>query len=193
MKESILVYIFIMSIPKGLVFVEPKQVIRELAVGVGDTVADFGAGSGYFSFEFARAVGADGKVYALDVLPSALEAIVSRAKTLGLSNIVAQRVNLERPNGSGLGTGSVDWVIIKDVLMQNKEKTTILLEVNRILKPDGRAIIIEWHPDESTVGPEKELRIHPDTLRSLIEEAGLEVVEEPAVGGFHYAFVIKKS
>ncbi|TXH01033.1 MAG: methyltransferase domain-containing protein [Candidatus Moraniibacteriota bacterium] len=182
-----------MSIPKGLVFVEPKQVIRELAVGAGDTVADFGAGSGYFSFEFARAVGSEGKVYALDVLPSALEAIVSRAKTLGLSNIAAERVNLERPNGSGLGTGSIDWVIVKDVLMQNKDKTVILREVHRILKPDGRAILIEWHPEESTVGPDKELRIHPDDLRTLVNEAGLEVVEEPAVGGFHYAFVVKKS
>lgn len=182
-----------MNVPKGLVFVEPKQVIRELAVGVGDVVADFGAGSGYFSFEFARAVGSDGKVYALDVLPSALEAITSRAKTLGLSNIVAQRVNLERPNGSGLGTGSIDWVIVKDVLMQNKDKAVILREVDRILKPDGRAIIIEWHPNESTVGPEKELRIDPEALRTLVAEAGLSVIEEPAVGGFHYAFVVKKS
>lgn len=182
-----------MNVPKGLVFVEPKQVIKELSVGIGDTVADFGAGSGYFSFEFARAVGSEGKVYALDVLPSALEAITSRAKTLGISNVVAQRVNLERPNGSGLGAASVDWVIVKDILMQNNDKDTILREVNRILSPNGRAIIIEWHPDEATVGPDKETRIRPDVLRKLIEAAGLEIVDEPAVGGFHYAFVVKRS
>lgn len=182
-----------MSVPKDLVFVEPKEVISQLAVGLGDTVADFGAGSGYFSFEFARAVGSEGKVYALDVLPSALEAITSRAKTLGLSNVVAQRVNLERANGSGLGTESVDWVIVKDILMQNDDKDTILREVNRILSSNGRAIIIEWRPDEATVGPNKETRIKPEILRKLIEAAGLEVVDEPAVGGFHYAFVVKRS
>lgn len=182
-----------MNAPKGLVFVEPRRVIKELSIGIGDTVADFGAGSGYFSFEFARAVGSEGKVYALDVLPSALEAITSRAKTLGLANIVAQRVNLERPNGSGLGTGSVDWVIVKDVLMQNQDKSVILREVGRILKPNGQAIVIEWHPDEATVGPDKETRIAPVVLRKLVEETGLEVVDEPAVGGFHYAFVVKKS
>lgn len=181
-----------MNVPKGLVFVDPKQVIRELSVGLGDTVADFGAGSGYFSFEFAKTVGSEGKVYALDVLPSALEAITSRAKTLGLANVVATRVNLERPNGSGLGAGSVDWVIVKDVLMQNKDKATILREVARILKPDGRAIIIEWHPDEGTVGPERELRIAPEQLKAWLSESGLSVVDEPAVGGFHYAFVVKK-
>lgn len=182
-----------MNVPKGLVFVEPKQVIHKLSVGQGDTVADFGAGSGYFSFEFARAVGSEGKVYALDVLPSALEAITSRAKTLGLSNIVPQRVNLERPNGSGLGTESVDWVIAKDVLMQNEDKAVILREIHRILKASGKAILIEWHPNEATVGPDKATRIEPETLRSLVAAAGLSIVEEPAVGGFHYAFIVKKS
>ncbi|TXH02871.1 MAG: methyltransferase domain-containing protein [Candidatus Moraniibacteriota bacterium] len=181
-----------MNVPKGLVFVEPKQVVRELSLGLGDTVADFGAGSGYFSFECARAVGDEGKVYALDVLPSALEAITSRAKALGLSNVIAQRVNLERPNGSGLGSGSVDWVIVKDVLMQNKDKSTILREVARVLKSDGRAIIIEWHPNEGTVGPDRELRMAPEALKVLLSESGLTVVEEPAVGGFHYAFIVKK-
>lgn len=181
-----------MTVPKGLVFVDPKHVIKQLTVGVGDTVADFGAGSGYFSFEFAKAVGDEGKVYALDVLPSALEAIASRAKTLGLSNVVTQRVNLERPNGSGLGAASADWVIVKDVLMQNQDKHTILREIGRILKPDGRAIIIEWHPDEATVGPDRETRIEPDDLKTWLHEVGLQVIEEPMVGGFHYAFIVKK-
>ena len=131
-------------------------------------------------------------MYALDVLPSALEAITGRAKTLGLTNVMAQRCNLERSNGSSLGSESIDWVIVKDVLMQNKDKGVILREVHRVLKPEGRAIIIEWHPDEGTVGPERASRIAPDELRRLIGESGLEVVDEPSVGGFHYAFVVKK-
>lgn len=182
-----------MDTPQQLTFVEPKAVIRTLAVAAGDTVADFGAGSGYFSFEFAQAVGNEGKVYALDVLPSALEAIAGRAKVLGLSNIVAQRCNLERENGSGLAPASVDWVIAKDVLLQNKDKSVILREVARILKPAGKALIIEWDPSESIVGPERELRIKPTELRSLIEASGLSIEAEPPVGGFHYAFVVKKN
>ncbi|MFZ1654964.1 MAG: methyltransferase domain-containing protein [Candidatus Moraniibacteriota bacterium] len=181
-----------MNVPKMLTFVEPREVIRALPVGPGDTVADFGAGSGHFSFEFARAVGSEGTVYALDVLPSALEAIASQSKTLGISNVIAQRCNLERANGSGLGMESVDWVIAKDVLLQNKDKGIIMREVARILKPAGRALIVEWDPDESIVGPEKSLRIRPDEMKRVIDEAGLTVVEEPSVGGFHYAFLVEK-
>lgn len=181
-----------MDVPKGLTFVEPRTVIQTLSVGAGDVVADFGAGSGYFSFEFARAVGSEGKVYALDVLPSALEAITSQAKALGLANVVPQRCNLERANGSGLGAASVDWVVAKDVLLQNKDKSVILQEVARILNPTGRALIVEWEPDEAIVGPERGLRIKPADMKQLIEAAGLTVVAEPSVGGFHYAFLIEK-
>lgn len=181
-----------MDAPKGLTFVEPRTVIHALSVGAGDTVADFGAGSGYFSFEFARAVGPEGTVYALDVLPSALEAIASQAKALGLANVRSQRCNLERANGSGLGTASVDWVVVKDVLLQNKDKDVIMREVARILKPAGRALIVEWDPEESIVGPERELRIKPADMKRIIEEAGLAVAGEPSVGGFHYSFLVEK-
>lgn len=178
--------------PLGITFCDPATVLRSLSVQPGMIVADFGAGSGYFSFEFAKAAGNEGRVYALDVLPSALEAITSRAKTLGLTNVTAQRVNLERVNGSGLGTAMVDWVIIKDVLLQNEQKGIILAEAVRILKPGGHALIIEWDPRESSVGPEKHLRIAPDAMRTLVEEAGLSITEEPNVGGYHYAFIAKK-
>ncbi len=181
-----------MDAPQGLTFVEPRTVIQTLSVGVGDTVADFGAGSGYFSFEFARAVGSDGMVYALDVLPAALEAITSQARTLGLTNITAQRCNLERANGSGLETGSVDWVVAKDVLLQNQDKNIILSEVARVLKPAGRALIIEWDPEAPIVGPDRGIRIKPADLKQMINDAGLVVVGEPAVGGFHYAFLVEK-
>ena len=120
-------------------------------------------------------------------------AITSQAKTLGLSNVVAQRCNLERANGSGLGTGSVDWVVAKDVLLQNKDKSVILGEVARIMKPAGRGLIVEWDPDEAIVGPERELRIKPSDMKQLIEASGLTVVDEPSVGGFHYAFLVEKN
>lgn len=181
-----------MDAPQGLTFVEPKTIIRMLSVAPGDIVADFGAGSGYFSFEFARTVGAEGRVYALDVLPGALEAISSRAKTLGIANVIPQRCNLERPNGSGLESSSIDWVIAKDVLFQNKDKSVMLREIFRILKPEGQALIIEWDPSQSIVGPEKELRVTPEDLQQLIEAANLDIMSEPPVGGFHYAFLVKR-
>ncbi len=81
-------------------FVDPGQVLDQLSIKAGQQVADFGAGSGYFSFEFAKRVGAEGHVEALDILPSALEAIESHTKMLGIHNLSTRRTNLEREGGS---------------------------------------------------------------------------------------------
>lgn len=181
-----------MDSPVGMTFVDPGQVIGSLDVAKGNNVADFGCGAGFFSFEFAKRVAPDGVVYALDVLPAALEAVASRAKTLGLTNVVTKRVNLEKENGSTLPPQSVNWVIVKDMLFQNQKKDVILREAARILKPGGHAVIIEWSPGESFVGPEKSLRHSPEEVRALAEASHLEIEKELPVGGFHYAFLVKK-
>ncbi len=181
-----------METQANLTFVDPGTVISQLAIEPGNTVADFGCGSGYFSFALAQRVGSDGLVLALDVLPSALEAVTSRAKSLGLSNISPKRVNLENERGSHLADGSVDWVVLKDALFQNQKKDIIVREVARVLKSGGHALIMEWNPDEALVGPEKNLRVTQTTLKELITQAGLALERELPVGGFHYAFVVKK-
>lgn len=181
-----------MGIPLSLTFADPSAIVLQLHVEPGSKVADFGCGSGFFSFEFAKQVGSEGTVYALDVLPSALEAVTSRAKILNLSNISVKQVNLEQENGSSLAPQSMDWVVIKDILFQNKDKNIILREVARVLKPGGHAILMEWSPKETLVGPDAELRISPEQLRTLVEAAHLAVEKELSVGGFHYAFLVKK-
>jgi ubiquinone/menaquinone biosynthesis C-methylase UbiE len=181
-----------MVTPTGLSFVDPATVVGQLPVKPGDIVADFGCGAGYFSFEFAKRVGSEGTVYSFDILPAALEAVNSRAKTLGLSNLIVKRVNLELENGSTLGRESVDWVVLKDMLFQNKHKDAILREAARVLRSGGHALIMEWSPNQSFVGPDQELRISPDQMRDLVIQAGLAVEKELNVGGFHYAFLIKE-
>lgn len=176
----------------SLTFADPSAIVSQLTVESGSKVADFGCGSGFFSFEFAKQVGPEGIVYALDVLPAALEAVASRAKTLNLANITTKRVNLEKEHGSGLAPQSIDWVIIKDILFQNKDKNIILGEVARVLKSGGHAILMEWNPKDTLVGPDAALRVSPDQLRTLVEAVSLVVEKELNVGGFHYAFLVKK-
>ncbi len=173
-------------------FVDPKSVVASLPIKPQGIVADFGCGAGYFSLEFARAVGEDGSVIALDVLPSALEAVESQIKTLGIKNITTKRVNLERERGSGLGDSSVDWVVSKDILFQNAKKSVIVGEITRVLRPGGYALIMEWNPAAASVGPDAASRVAPEMLKSLINEAKLTFVQEIPVGGFHYAFLVRK-
>lgn len=173
-------------------FVRPEEVINQLDVLENASVADFGCGSGFFSLAFAKAVGKSGRVYALDILPSSLEAVASRAKALGLSNVTAKRVNLEREGGSGLPDNSLDWVIVKDVLFQNKGKETMLWEAYRVLKSGGFLFIMEWNDMEASFGPELLLRISREKLIEMLSERGFSLVKDISAGDYHYALVCQK-
>ncbi len=176
----------------GLGFVDPKGVVQQLPITEGEKVVDFGCGAGYFSCAFAEAVGPTGHVIALDILPASLEAVMSRARSLGLTNITAKRANLEKEGGSGLDPHSLDWVIIKDMLFQNTGKDTILYEAARVLKNGGKLFVMEWSPDNNFVGPAKELRLPPSELQDLLHAAGFDILENLEVGEYHYGYLAEK-
>ena len=173
-------------------FADPQAIVDQLEIGPGMVVADFGCGAGFFSLPIAKKVGEEGKVFALDVLSDKLESVESQAKTLNLTNIVTQRVNLEAPGGSKLEAESADWVIMKDILFQNKGKDKILEEAKRILKKGGQVLIIEWNKEDTNIGPEKELRVFKETLVDLARKNDWTMNKEIEVGTFHYGLILKK-
>lgn len=173
-------------------FLDPETIIPQIGIKNGDTVADFGCGPGYFSFPFAKAVGPDGKIYALDVLEHIVEMVTNKAKEAGLANIEAKRANVEKENGSKIDSSSVDFVILKDVLFQNQKKEVIVSEAKRILKEAGKILVIEWNEKSVPIGPDKELRIVQDDLKKMISQTGFEIEKDIDAGNFHYGFVAVK-
>ncbi len=178
--------------PYILRFTDPETLVSNLGIEAGSVVADFGCASGFFSLPIAKKIGEEGVVYSLDILPQSLELIASQAKAAGLTNIVTKRVNLEKVGGSKLPDESCDWVIMKDMLFQNRDKLMILAEAHRVLKSGGRALVIEWGMHESAMGPDKSLRISEEALIEIIQKAGMRVLNKIPVSNFHYGFVIIK-
>lgn len=174
-------------------FINPADIINQLGVLRNSIVADFGCGSGYFTIPLAQHIGEDGKVYALDVLTSALESVESKAKIHGLSNIITKRVNLEKEGGSKLDSESVDWIILKDMLFQNNKRDVILKEARRILKKDGKMLAIEWNEKASAFGPGNDLKISREELKKLIAGGGFEIEKEISAGDYHYGFIAAKN
>ncbi|MCX6765453.1 MAG: class I SAM-dependent methyltransferase [Candidatus Moranbacteria bacterium] len=173
-------------------FINPLSIIRQLDVVPGNVVADFGCGAGYFSIPFAQKIGKEGKVYCLDVLPQALEAVESRAKIMGITNIITRRVNLENKQGSKLDKESVDWVVLKDILFQNQQKEAIIEEVHRVLKPQGKTLIVEWNDKDFSIGPDKKLRVSLKTLSKTVGKHKFSIEKVLEAGNFHYAMVLAK-
>lgn len=173
-------------------FLNPDSIINQLEIAKGSIIADFGAGPGYFSIPLAKAVGEDGKIYSLDILPQALETISSKARSFGLNNIITKRVNLENEKGSKLDANFVDFIVLKDVLFQNQNKKNIIIEAKRILKEGGSAIIIEWNLVDLTIGPEMNIRIQEEKLKEIFKENGFKIGKNINAGEFHYSFIVQK-
>lgn len=176
----------------NLKFIDPEKITSDLNIEAGMKIADFGCGTGYFTFPMAKKVGSDGVVYALDILKEKIENISSQAKLLGLNNIVTKRVNLEREKGSGLASSSLDWVLLVNVLFQNKNKDAIIQEAKRVLKNQGKILVIEWQPLDSSIGPDKKLRISQEELVTILDRNNLGIISEPTIGHFHYGLVLVK-
>ncbi|MEF3691872.1 MAG: class I SAM-dependent methyltransferase [Candidatus Moraniibacteriota bacterium] len=176
---------------KGSFFVSPEKIIKIAGIKSGDKVADFGCGAGYFSLPAAKTVGEAGQILAFDVLPSAIEALESRASTDGIDNITVKRVNLEKENGTGLEEESVDWVIVKDVLFQNKRKQNILHEAKRILKKGGNILVMEWN-ENLKLGPDGDFRIDAKELVEIIFAEGFVFKKKVDAGDYHYVIIATK-
>lgn len=176
----------------GSQFANPDEVIGQLEIKKGMRVADFGCGAGYFSLAAAKTVGGGGVVYALDVLPAKLESVESQAKSMGLTNINIQRVNLEKRGGAKLSDDTVDWVIMKDMLFQNQNKQMIIEEARRVLKPKGRLLIIEWKPEDVSIGPDVKMRISKEATIETALLGKLCFLKEIEAGSFHYGLIFSK-
>ena len=174
----------------GIKFVDPESVVGQLKISKGMKVADFGCGAGYFSLALAKKIGTDG--IAFDIVPEKLEAMSSNAKNGNLTNIIVSRANLESINGSKLPSGSIDLVVLKDMLFQNKKKKDILVEAARVLRAGGQALVIEWNMHNNAIGPDQQIRISKEALSDIAREAGLGEVSKLDAGNFHYAVLFVK-
>ena len=175
----------------GKEFLDVEKIVGELDIAPNETIADFGAGHGFFTIAFAKRVGPSGQVFAIDILPTALESIRSQSKIEGFFNIKIIQGNLEKPGGSNLPAGVCDAVMIANVLFQAPDKSAILLEANRVLKDGGRLIVIEWKP-YIAIGPVKESRMPEADLKQLILSKGFAELKTIDAGTHHYGFVFQK-
>lgn len=173
-------------------FIDPEEVIKNLEITNGMQVADFGCGAGHFSLALAEKIGESGIVYALDILPEKLEVVTSAAKVRNFTNIITRRANLEKINGSNIDSDSLDWVIIKDMLFQNTNKSAILVETKRVLKKGGKTLVIEWNMANGSIGPERQLRLSKEALISIAQQADFGFLKEVPVGNFHCGLLFVK-
>ena len=150
------------------------QVVEALGLRPGQDVADIGAGTGYFSVRFAKAVGPGGKVFAVDIDQGLIDHLNERAKDAGLSNLEAV---LAPTNDPLLSEKSLDIVFVCDVIHHVQDRQGYYAKLSGALRPGGRLAIVDFHKRETPVGPPVAMKIAREDLISELREAGFVLAQ----------------
>ncbi|MEO7001901.1 MAG: methyltransferase domain-containing protein [Ktedonobacterales bacterium] len=169
---------------------KPDELLRELGLRAGDTFADIGSGPGFFTLPAAEIVGEQGHVFAADIQGEMLTAVKSRATEAGLTNVrVVKTSETEIP----LPPDSCDMAFLAFVLHELGSHAIFLHRAARIIKPNGKLVVMEWEKHETGVGPPVEDRITPDELVADAEAAGLHVEDRRQLTDDQYLFIFTRT
>jgi SAM-dependent methyltransferase len=146
---------------------EPRQLVRLLGIKSGMTVADIGAGSGYYVTRLSPIVGSSGRIIAEDVVPEYSRNLRNRIRELGLQNVAT---SLGEPHDPRLPAGSVDIAILVHMYHEIAQPYALLYNLVPALKPDARVGIVD------ALRPTAEHGTPPSLLRCELAAVGYREV-----------------
>ncbi len=160
-----------------------------MAIADGSIVGDIGAGSGWFTIRLARRVGPQGLVYAEDVQQEMLTAISRRVSREGFTNV---KPVLGFKNDPRLPLASLDAVLIVDAYHEIEDRVSMLSNLAKSLKPQGRLGIIDFRLDGTGPGPDPEERVSPDVVVADAKKAGLRLIRQEPFLEYQYFLIFGK-
>ena len=164
---------------------KPEQVMDALGIADGSTVADLGAGGGWFTVRLARRVGPNGTVYAEDIQPQMIESIARRVAREGLANV---QTILGTPSDPKLPP-ELDAVLIVDTYPEIAAPVMLLRNVASSLRTNGRLGIVNYNLDGGGPGPPFEERIEPAAVIDDAKRAGLRLLAQESFLRYQYLLV----
>ena len=173
--------------PDRDVWQKPEQIMDALAIADGATVADLGAGGGWFTIRLARRVGPNGLVYAEDIQPQMVESIARRVQREGLTNV---KTLLGAADDPRLPKGRIDAVLIVHTYHEMEDPVTLLRNVARALSPKGRVGIVDFTMGGGGPGPPMDERVDPERVITDAAVAGLRLLKRDTFIRYQYLLVL---
>ena len=151
---------------------QPDKVLDTIGITSGSTVADIGAGTGYYSLRLAKRVGPRGRVLATDIQPEMLSLLQANMKKADLTNI---ETILTTPTDAKLPIAQLDLALLVDVYHELAHPEETMAQVRRALKPEGRLVLIEYRGEDPTVPIKPDHKMTLAQVRTEIEPMGFRL------------------
>lgn len=153
---------------------KPDEVVQKMNLKSGDIVVDIGAGTGYFTRLFAKAVGPQGMAIGLDIESSMVKYMREDARKLNLKNYEARVV---KPDDPELAAKSVDVIFICNTYHHIEDRLNYLKKLAATLKPNGRIVIVDFYKKPLPVGPHSlEHKISEEEVKKEFQKAGYRLI-----------------
>lgn len=167
--------------------VNEAQTVMDLAeLGEGMTVADIGAGEGYYTIRLAERVGGEGRVLAQDIDPEAVRKLGLRVERERLDNV---SIKLGAPDDPGLPEDSFDRIFLVHMYHEVEEPYAFLWRLRPALRETGKVIVVDVDRPTDKHG------IPPALLFCEFGALGFrlsEFVRKPALQGYYAQFEVEK-
>jgi ubiquinone/menaquinone biosynthesis C-methylase UbiE len=177
-------------IPTGSELLDARKILARLDLQEGMTVANLGCGAtGHFVYPSAQAVGESGKIYAVDILRSVLSSIESKNKLQNFHNVQTVWADVETVGGAReIAAEACDAAYLVNV----HAKPSMIKEALRILKKNGKLLIVDWKATATPFGPPSKDRVSAEEAKKRAAAAGLELSAEFEAGPHHWGLIYKK-
>lgn len=173
-------------------FSRPQHNLDLLDIQLGMSVLECGVGAGDYTHEICKRVGSEGIVYGADIQKNILQKAQADTQQYHPNPFRALWTDFDVQGSlKNIPDMSVDRILIANVLFQLTHPQYLLDECKRVLKSDGRMLLVDWRDSFQHIGPHPQSIVHPDTARQYFEKAGFRIHPDmPDVGPHHYGYII---
>jgi ubiquinone/menaquinone biosynthesis C-methylase UbiE len=169
--------------PKRAKWQQPDKVVKIMNLKPGDVVADIGAGTGYFTRRFARAVGPEGRAIGLDIETSLVNYMKEDAQKLNLKNYEARIVKADDPE---FPLRSVDVVFLCNTYHHIDNRGDYFRKVSKGLKAGGRVVIVDFYKKELPIGPPPAHKMSQENVKKEFKQAGYKLIRSHDLLPYQY-------
>ncbi|HYG38010.1 MAG TPA: methyltransferase domain-containing protein [Cytophagales bacterium] len=167
----------------------PETILNFLGDLSGKTIADIGAGTGYFSFKLAKKADT---VYAVEIDKRFLDYIEERKE--GLHYGIGQNVItvLASPSDPGLFPKQMDLILLVNTYSYINNRPQYFKKVKRILKSNGFLCIVDFKEKNTPVGPPNNIKVSVEKAMAELKKAGFKDFKVDSVS-LPYQYILKAS
>ena len=168
----------------------PRAALDEIGIAKGSSVADIGAGTGFYTLLLAERVGPQGTVYANEIQSGMLDRLKQNVAAKGFKNVVPVLGTERDPK---LAANSIDLALLVDVYHEFSHPQEMIRKLRAALKPDGRLVLLEYRAEDPNVPIRPEHKMTIQQVKNELQPEGFHLARRSEKLPWQHILIFEKN